>query len=88
MYHHLQTSFNGGELSPRLQSRVDIEIYAKSAAEILNMVPTVEGALLKRSGTRYRAAALSTTSFRFRIQCDPGLYPGMERGQVALPDQQ
>lgn len=63
MYHHLQSSFNGGELSPRLQSRVDIDIHAKGAAEILNMVPTVEGALLKRSGTRYRAAALSTASW-------------------------
>ena len=63
LFHHLQTSFNGGEISPRLQSRVDISIYAKGAAEILNMIPTVEGALLKRSGTRYRAAALATTSW-------------------------
>lgn len=63
VYHHLQTSFNGGELSPRLQSRVDIGIYAKAAAEITNMIPTVEGALLKRSGTRYRAAALASASW-------------------------
>lgn len=62
-YHHLQTSYNGGELSRRLQSRSDIQIYGIGATEILNMVPSVEGALVKRPGTRWRAAALASASW-------------------------
>lgn len=62
-YHHLQTSYNGGELSRRLQSRSDISIYGIGASEIFNMVPSVEGALVKRSGTRWRAAALASASW-------------------------
>lgn len=59
----LQPSFNGGELSRRLHSRTDTQIYATAAAELTNMVPTVEGPLIKRPGTRYRAAALTSTSW-------------------------
>jgi hypothetical protein len=62
-YHLIQSSYNGGELSRRLQSRSDTAIYKIAASEILNMVPSVEGALVKRSGTRRRAAALASASW-------------------------
>lgn len=62
-YHHIQTSYNGGELSRRLQSRSDISIYGIAASEIFNMVPSVEGALVKRSGTRWRAEAMASASW-------------------------
>ena len=65
----IQASFNGGELSRRLRARVDTQIYATAAAELTNLVPTVEGPLLKRPGTRWRTAALASatwlTSFIF-----------------------
>lgn len=62
-YWALQSSFNGGELSRRLQSRSDLSIYAIGASQIENMACTVEGALIKRSGTRWRGAALAGTSW-------------------------
>lgn len=61
--HLFQASFNGGELSRRLQSRVDSAIYPISASEITNMAATIEGPLVKRPGTRVRAAALATASW-------------------------
>jgi hypothetical protein len=51
------TSFNGGELSPRMQGRVDQSLYQISTAEMLNFVPTVEGPAMKRSGFRHIRAA-------------------------------
>lgn len=58
----IQTSFNGGEISRRMHGRVDQAMYAISAAEMLNFVPTIEGPALKRSGFRYiRAAAAGAT---------------------------
>lgn len=48
----LHTSFNGGELSRRLQGRVDTSIYSIGLEECLNYVPSVEGPAIKRPGTR------------------------------------
>jgi hypothetical protein len=53
----IQTSFNGGELSPRMGGRVDAAIYSISAAEMVNFVPTIEGPAMKRSGFRYIRSA-------------------------------
>lgn len=57
------SALNGGELSPRLEGRVDLDgIYDRGAAEMFNFVATVEGPAIKRSGTRYiKAAAASST---------------------------
>lgn len=59
---HLQSSLNGGQLSRRLHGRPDLAVYAVSAAEMTNIVGTVEGTGVKRPGTRYRAAALASAS--------------------------
>lgn len=58
----LQASLNGGQLSRRLHARTDLAIHAIGAAEMLNVIPTIEGAAIKRPGTRYRAAALASAS--------------------------
>jgi hypothetical protein len=58
----IMTSFNGGELGPRMLGRVDQAIYQISAAEMLNFVPTVEGPAVKRAGFRHiRASDLTAT---------------------------
>ena len=57
------SSFNGGELSPRLFGRVDQAIYQISTAEMLNFVPTVEGPAMKRSGFRHVRAAAPTAAW-------------------------
>ncbi|MFA5580506.1 MAG: hypothetical protein WDA25_00975 [Paracoccaceae bacterium] len=55
VYSLLQTSFNGGELSARLEGRPDLAAYGIAAREILNMIVTVQGPAVKRSGTRFVA---------------------------------
>jgi hypothetical protein len=61
--HLIQTSFNGGELSRRLHSRVDAAIYRIGASEITNMIATIEGPLVKTPGTRFRALALASAAW-------------------------
>ena len=53
----IQTSFNGGELSRRLDGRPDLAAYASGVSEMVNIVPLVQGPALKRSGTRLVALA-------------------------------
>lgn len=53
----IQASFNGGEASPLIHGRTDLAAYAISVAEMLNFVPTIQGAALKRSGSRFVAPA-------------------------------
>ena len=52
---HTQNSFNAGELSPLLLSRTDFEKYGKGCAVMENFIPTVQGPLIKRGGTKFVA---------------------------------
>lgn len=61
--YRLQDSFNGGEVSRRLQSRPTLAIYNIAGAEIRNMAASVEGAIVKRPGTWFRGAALASASW-------------------------
>jgi hypothetical protein len=67
----IATSFNGGELSPRMGGRVDTAIYAVGLETAENFVPTVEGAIAKRPGFEYIRDAAETASwvsaFRFNL---------------------
>lgn len=47
------TNFNAGEISPLLDARVDFEKYPNAASLLENFVPTVQGPLKKRAGTRF-----------------------------------
>lgn len=49
----LKFNFNGGELSPFLDGRVDFPKYTSGAKEMTNFVPTVYGPITKRPGTRF-----------------------------------
>jgi hypothetical protein len=46
-------SFNAGEFSRRLEGRSDLDKYAAACRTCDNFVPTVQGAAVKRSGTRF-----------------------------------
>lgn len=50
------TSFNGGELSPLMEGRIDFAKYMTGCSTLLNFVPTVQGPVRRRSGTRFVAA--------------------------------
>ena len=49
----IQTSFNAGELSPRLDGRVDLGKYAAGCKSLENFIPMIQGPARRRSGTRY-----------------------------------
>lgn len=70
----IATSFNGGELSPRMGGRVDTAIYGVGLEQAENFVPTVEGAIVKRPGFEYIRPAAPTaswlTQFRFNLTQD------------------
>jgi hypothetical protein len=50
------TSFNGGELSPLMDGRVDQDKYFTGTREQSNFIPTVQGPSRRRGGTRYVGA--------------------------------
>ena len=50
-----QTNFNGGEWSPLAWGRFDLAKYKNGLSECLNFVPTQQGGLTRRGGTRYAA---------------------------------
>jgi hypothetical protein len=49
----LYSSFNGGEVSPELEGRVDIAKYHSSLYRCENMIPMIQGPARRRSGTRF-----------------------------------
>lgn len=49
----IQSNFNGGELSPLTYGRVDADRYKIGLERCLNYIPTVQGGLTRRTGTRY-----------------------------------
>lgn len=49
----LQSGFNAGELSPLLYGLTDSPRYKKGLATCLNYIPTLQGPLLRRPGTKY-----------------------------------
>lgn len=67
----LISSFNGGELSPRMAGRGDTAIYAIGLETCENFVATVEGPIVKRPGFEYIRPAAATASwvstFKFSI---------------------
>ncbi len=50
-------AFNGGELSPKLDARVDFQKYKSSLRQCQNMIPYKSGGLTRRPGTEYIASA-------------------------------
>lgn len=65
--HDLFSSFNAGELSPRLASRVDFAKFKSGLAEMTNFIPLSEGGAMRRSGSRYIADA-TTSTVRSRLK--------------------
>lgn len=62
----LQTNFNGGEWSPIAYGRADLAKYKNSLATCKNYVPTVQGGLTRRPGTRYVANTKSNQAVRLQ----------------------
>jgi hypothetical protein len=59
-----QTNFTGGEQSPRLAGRTDIDSYGNAVALMQNAHPLVHGGAVRRPGTFWKAAASTSTANR------------------------
>jgi hypothetical protein len=57
-----QTSFTGGEISPRALGRTDIDRYATALKRARNCHPVITGGIKRREGSLYVAAAQSNTA--------------------------
>ncbi len=64
-------AFNGGEVSPRLYGRSDIQKYDRAAAVIRNFLIQAEGGLLRRSGTRFVKPIFDQTA---KVKLVPFIY--------------
>ncbi len=53
----VQSTFVGGEISPSIFGRTDLERFSTSASELENFQPTMEGPITRRVGTRVRGFA-------------------------------
>lgn len=61
------TNFNSGEFSPLLEGRVDFERYSNGCVLMENFIPTVQGPVVRRGGTRY-VAPVKTHANRVWLQ--------------------
>jgi hypothetical protein len=62
----MQTSFTGGELSPKLEGRTEIVKYPQSVKTMENFIPLPYGGALKRPGS-YFASEVKTSSKKTRL---------------------
>jgi hypothetical protein len=49
----IQTSFNAGEWSPRMEGRVDLAKYPAACRRMVGFLPLVQGPAMRRAGFRY-----------------------------------
>lgn len=69
----VQSSFVGGEISPSLYARTDIERYQNSVRQMVNMFPHAHGGFSNRGGTRfigeakYKDRYCRTIPFQFSV---------------------
>lgn len=56
-YYHLQSSFAGGEISPEVANRVDLDKYSSAVLKAANCLIRPYGPIYKRPGLKYIAQA-------------------------------
>ena len=61
-FHALKVSFNGGEMSPLLDTRVDAEKQQTGCQVMQNFIPRVHGGVFKRPGTELVGEAYNQNS--------------------------
>lgn len=62
--HLLKESFNGGELSPLMASRVSSEVYQSGVSVMENFLPRVQGGAFKRPGLEFVGQAKNNDGHR------------------------
>ena len=66
--HPLSSSFNTGELTPRLAARLDFTKYASGVETLENFLPLPEGGVQRRAGTRYVATSKNGATEKCRLK--------------------
>ena len=66
-----KVQFNGGELSPWLEGRFDLEKYDKTAKLCRNFIPMAEGCLKRRGGTLFMVKTPDSNGVLFKINVYP-----------------
>lgn len=66
-YNLPQTAFTGGEISPRVQGRTDMDRYAQGLKRCYNAHPVIHGGVKRRGGTLYSGPAISNTNNASRL---------------------
>lgn len=67
-----QVSFAGGELSPQMWGRSDLDIYKAGAKKLTNFLVTQEGVLINRAGTQHVADVPEGSSRLIRYSLERG----------------
>ena len=63
----IQTNFTAGELSPRLEGRVDISKYFNGARSLKNMLIHTHGGITRRGGTKFISTAKIAGDKKIRL---------------------
>ena len=66
----LQSSFNRGELDPRLVGRKDLQAYYAGARDAENVVTLVQGGVRRRNGTEYLDTSTDGRIFNFSFSTE------------------
>lgn len=77
------TRFNAGEWSPQTRGRIDLDGYAGSLRTMRNFTPTIQGAAIKRSGTKF-VAPLSEQSRTYSAQGFVNITTGAPASEVTV----
>lgn len=62
----MQSSFNSGELSPKVMGRVDLDRYQNGCKTVTNFIPMIQGPITRRPGFEY-LGAVKTASKETRL---------------------
>lgn len=82
--HSIQTSFNLGEITPKMYGRVDLAKYGSSLATMYNMLPSPYGGAFRRPGTQFVAEALDSTK---NIRLIPFIFSESQTYMLEFSDQ-
>lgn len=80
----IQTNFTGGEWSPRLSGRIDVDRYNASAKRMPNCFVRVQGGAARRFGTRYIQAVKNPAD---RTVLIPFIYSSTEAYMLEFGDE-
>lgn len=83
--HFLQSNFIGGEITPQMFTRADLDAYNNSMEKLENWLPMPHGGITTRPGLEFVGKFLSTASDNVKLM--PFIYNTEQRYVVEVGDQ-